>query len=61
MAIISLTNDALIEHIEEHASAQGKAKDALCQEVLLKCMELKLIEHMKSGQNTEEWGFGSRR
>jgi len=61
MLTLEITDPRLIDHIEEQAERQSKSTDSICQEVLLKCMDLKLIETLGNGKNSEEWGFGSRR
>lgn len=55
---IELKSLLLNEHIKDQAEIQGKTPDQLVERVLIRCMELKLIERMQYTTNNEEWANG---
>ena len=55
---IELKSFLLNEHIKDQAEIQGKTPDQLVERVLMRCMDLKLIESMRCTTNSDEWANG---
>ena len=55
---INLTNPSLNERLITQAEIQGTTPDNLVQKVLIRCMDLGLIESMRDTTDATEWGSG---
>jgi len=55
---INLTNPSLNERLITQAEIQGTTPDNLVQKVLIRCMDLGLIETMRDTTDATEWGSG---
>ena len=53
---IELKNIYLIERLQSQAEAQRTTPAQLAEKILLRCMELGLIESMRNTTNAAEWG-----